>query len=90
VVSGIAHTATDEKRPHKGFCDKSGRNIVWKLAFINVAIHFAEVIVGDGIHLLAYERWQGEDIAQVPSSKHIELISTQFVDPVRRQSGDPA
>jgi len=53
LVARIANASSNEERAKRRLCDDARSDIVWELALICEAVHFAEFVRTDGINFLA-------------------------------------
>src|SRR5215471_3826362 len=90
AVAGVAHTAADEERAHGRFCQETQSYIVGKVAAGRYAVHFANLVGTNGVHLLANKGRQREQVVDKAGSEQIILIALKFVITVGAQAQRPS
>src|SRR5262245_29250641 len=82
AVTGVAHAAANEERPHGRFRQESHGHIVGKIAACGDAVHFANLVGPDSVDFFPEKRRQRNQIVHVARARQVILIALEFVLPV--------
>ena len=62
AMSAIADTSAEDQRSNRGLGQNADSKIIGELAGVGKAVHFAELVTGDGINLLSCQWRQSQQI----------------------------